>query len=216
MRAVHFVKINATPAREARSFLDARPTPATPRSGPLSLLTAWDLMSAAQAVVHTKMDWVKFDRIISQCCRRALNGRFAVETQTHIGEISCLAWSNEKVRRFWRLPLTRTGALVRRLKWLQEVLGRLQVHCPVLAALFRRHPVWPHTPPTKEESSGRSDHGPTGLRRIYDHRDAVDGGEEFDSDVDGRWRGLFWTTFEAERFRARETTVALEQHEPDQ
>ena len=94
------------------------------------------LLSAAETVLHGESDWAKFDRIVAQYGRRALKGRATARTLGCNGEILFRSWSNEKVRRHWRLPRARTEARFRRLKWLQEVWERPQVHCQVLAALF--------------------------------------------------------------------------------
>ena len=176
------------------------------------------LLSAAEAVLYGDSDWAKFDRIVAQYGRRALNGRATTKTLGSNGEILFRSWSNEKVRRYWRLPCTRTEGRVRRLKWLQEVSERPQVHCQVLAALFgdTLHG------PTGASNEGRivGPIGPWACRVVEDLcslREGVDGGEEFCEDVNGRWLRLFCSTPEAERFRrfdmaeirAQETTVRI-------
>ena len=168
------------------------------------------LLSAAETVL-------KFDRTIAQYGRRALNGRATAKTQGCNGEIVNRSWSNEKVRRHWRPPRARTEARVRRLKWLQEVFERPQVHCHVLAALFE------DTLDGHRASNGGRIIGPIGpwasrvVEDLCSLRDAVDCGEEFCDEVDGRWLRLFCRTPEAERFRrfdmaeirAWETTVRI-------
>ena len=93
-------------------------------------------LAAALTVLYGDSDWARFDRIIAQHGRRALNGRTTVNNLGRNGEVTYRSWSNEKVRPHWRIRRAPTEARVRRLKWLQEISERPQVHCQVLAALF--------------------------------------------------------------------------------
>ena len=136
------------------------------------------LLSAAETVLCGDSDWAKFDRIVAQYGRRALKGHATAKTLGTNGEILFRPWSNEKVRRHWRLPSTRTEARVRRLKWPQEVSERPQIHCQVLAALFgdTLHG------PTGASNDGRII-GPIGpwasgvVEYLCSLREGVDGGE---------------------------------------
>ena len=101
------------------------------------------LLSAAETVLYGDSDWAKFDRIVAQYGRRALKGRATAKKLGCNGAILFMSWSNEKVRRHWRLPRARTEARVRRLKWLQEVSER-----PSPRRSLRRH--------TARTASGRS------------------------------------------------------------
>ena len=91
------------------------------------------LLSAAETVLYGESDWAKFERNNAQYGRRALKGPATARTLGCNGEILFRSWSNEKVRRHWRLPRARTEARVRRLKCPQEVSERPQVHCQDLA-----------------------------------------------------------------------------------
>ena len=89
---------------------------AAPPSAPPSLRMLW--CHSSPLTLYGDSDWAKFDRIVAQCGRRALKGRATAKTLGCNGEILFRSWSNEKVRRHWRLPRARTEARVRRLKWL--------------------------------------------------------------------------------------------------
>ena len=114
-----------------------------------------------------------------------------------------MAWTNEKVRRHWRLTTkASTEARASRLKWLQELSERSHVHCQILAALFGDIPF----ENTRSSNEGRiiGPLGPWARRLIEDLSSlshSVDGGEDFLEDLDSRWPRPLCDTEEAERFR---------------
>ena len=87
------------------------------------------LMSAAEGVLCASAEWKKFDKTICVYARRALNGHATKKTLSPDGTTTYSSWSNEKVRRYWRLPTAHTEARVRRLRWAQELSRRPQTHC---------------------------------------------------------------------------------------
>ena len=114
------------------------------------------IVSAAEAILYTPSDWEKFDSVIVQHGRETLNGRATVKTPEPDGITTYRAWTNEEVRRFWRLPKASTEARTRRHKWVQELSARPQAHCQILAALFGDVP---RERPTSRELSGPSGRG---------------------------------------------------------
>ena len=175
------------------------------------------LLSAAETVLYNSSEWKKFDRTICLYARRALNGRATTKTASRDGTITYRSWTNERVRKFWRLPTAQTEARVRRLKWAQELSVRPQIHCQVLAAMFGGVP----RVGTRASPEGRIIRpiGPWAQQLVDDIEsmaDTIDGAEDFLFDVDSRWLRLFCDTPEADRFqrldmaeiRAREYSAA--------
>ena len=150
------------------------------------------IMSAAEAILYSASDWGLFDKLIAQYGRRALNGQATEKIPQPDGTTRYRAWTNEKVWRHWRLHKASTEARVRRLKWLQEISERPQVHCQILAALFGDIPF----ESTRACNEGRiiGAIGPWARRLIDDISSMahlVDGGEDFIEDLDSRWLRLF-------------------------
>ena len=88
----------------------------------------------------TSAERKKFDKTICVYAIRALIGRATKKTLSPDGTTTYSSWSNEKMRRYWRLPTAHTEARVRRLRWAQELSRRPQTHCQVLAAMFGNSP----------------------------------------------------------------------------
>ena len=176
------------------------------------------LLSAAETVLYTSSEWKKFDRTICMYARRALNGRATTKTANPDGTIKYRSWTNERVRKFWRLPTAQTEAIVRRLKWAQELSVRPLVNCQALAAMLGDVPF----EGTRASPAGRIIRpiGPWAQRLIDDIKsmaDTIDGAEDFLREVDSRWLLLFCDSPEADRFqrydmaeiRAREYSAAI-------
>ena len=117
------------------------------------------LLSAIETVLYTSSEWKKFDRTICMYARRALNGRATTKTANPDGTITYRSWTNERVRKFWRLPTAQTEARVRRLKWAQELSVRPQIHCQVLPAMFGDVHLRGRAPHLKAGLLDRSGHG---------------------------------------------------------
>ena len=94
------------------------------------------ILSGAEAVLYTDTDWTIFDQTMASYGRRALNGRASGKQTREDGQVVYKAWTNEKIRRFWRLPCAKTEARVRRLRWMQELSRRPTTHCQIIAAMF--------------------------------------------------------------------------------
>ena len=157
------------------------------------------LMPAAEAVLYTSTEWKKFDKTISVCARRALNGRATRNTSRPDGTITYSSRSHENVRRYWRLPTAHTEARVRRLRWAQELSQRPQTHCQVLAACSETSPLRGYwcLPRGANRTTCRT--MGQAIEDIESMADTVAGAEDFLQELDKRWLLLFCDTHMADR-----------------
>ena len=128
------------------------------------------------------------------------------------------AWTNGRIRRYWKLPAQKTEARVRRLRWTQELSRRPTTHCQILVAMFGDVPF----EETRLSNLGRiirhiAEWAERILEDIRSIKETVYGADDLIKELDGRWMSLFCDSQEAERFQkfdmaeiwAREMTMCI-------
>ena len=128
------------------------------------------------------------------------------------GVVVFKAWTNERIRRYWKLPCAKTEARVRKLRWTNELSRRPTTHCHILAAIFCDVPFRDQTRAGSHDITGWAERILEDLRSI---KETVYGAVDLIRELDGRWMRLLCDTPEAlQKFgraeiRARETTVCI-------